>query len=68
LVFEQEYKKFDESRFEFYKNVWYNYIIKVSKECLWRFYMLSEIKEKNSQLFTNHFNEVFGEKFNVSCD
>jgi hypothetical protein len=29
--------------------------------------MLEQVKEKNSQLFVDHFNEVFGGKFEVSC-
>jgi hypothetical protein len=30
--------------------------------------MLNQVKEKNSQMFVDHFNEVFGGKFNVECE
>jgi hypothetical protein len=30
--------------------------------------MLDQVKEKNSQIFIEHFNQVFGEKFEVECD
>ena len=30
--------------------------------------MLDQIKEKNAQIFIDHFNEVFGNKFNVECE
>ena len=30
--------------------------------------MLNQVKEKNEQIFIDHFNEVFGDKFNVQCE
>jgi len=30
--------------------------------------MLDQVKEKNSKIFIEHFNQVFGEKFKVECD
>jgi hypothetical protein len=30
--------------------------------------MLDQVKEKNSKIFVDHFNEVFGERFDVTCD
>jgi len=30
--------------------------------------MLEKVKEKNSKVFVSHFNEAFGEKFEVECD
>ena len=30
--------------------------------------MLDQVKQKNAQMFVDHFNEVFGEKFDVECE
>ena len=30
--------------------------------------MLDQVKQKNSQMFVDHFNEVFGERFEIKCD
>ena len=30
--------------------------------------MLDQVKQKNQQIFVDHFNEVFGGKFDVQCE
>ena len=30
--------------------------------------MLDQVKQKNAQIFVDHFNEVFGEKFAIECE
>lgn len=30
--------------------------------------MLDQVKQKNAQIFVDHFNEVFGSKFDVECE
>lgn len=30
--------------------------------------MLDQVKQKNAQIFVDHFNEVFGGKFDVQCE
>ena len=30
--------------------------------------MLDQVKQKNAQIFIDHFNEVFGGKFDVECE
>lgn len=30
--------------------------------------MLDQVKQKNAQIFVDHFNEVFGGKFDVECE